>query len=218
MQAIPIPPPFPIQGGIQIPDPILVQPSRQEFQWEPVPMYIEDIPPPIPTPNPSQSNENTEAEQEEEEEQEEKNNSETKEGSPEGLGKPNELTPPLNLVPELAEVQTWDVPLIGVEIPVPRAEILVTATTTAGSIFGSRCRWDIIRYDFIQTVTTYSTANLQDSVEETGCSSEEGSSSDIREREATEKKATEVIVCYTKDTYGITNEFIRKQISKEKVG
>ena len=127
MQAIPIPPPFPIQGGIQIPDPILVQPSRQEFQWEPVPMYIEDIPPPIPTPNPSQSNENTEAEQEEE-----KNNSETKEGSPKGSGKPNDLTPPLNLVPELAEVQTWDVPLIGVEIPVPRAEILVTATTTAG--------------------------------------------------------------------------------------
>ena len=128
MQAIPIPPPFPIKGGIQIPDPILVQPSRQEFQWEPVPMYIEDIPPPIPTPNPSQSNENTEKEQE----AEEKNNSETKEGSPKGSGKPNELTPPLNLVPELAEVQTWDVPLIGVEIPVPRAEILVTATTTAG--------------------------------------------------------------------------------------
>ena len=127
MEVIPIPLPFPIQGGIQIPDPILVQPSRQEFQWEPVPMYIEDIPPPIPTPNPSQSNENTEAEQEEEQ-----NNSETKEDSPKGLGKPNELTPPLNLVPELAEVQTWDVPLIGVEIPVPRAEILVTATTTAG--------------------------------------------------------------------------------------
>ena len=125
MQAIPIPPPIPIQGGIQFPDPILIQPSGQEFQWEPVPMYIEDIPREIPTPNPSGSNETAEEEEEEAEEREAK---ETKEN----VTPPKELTPPLNLVPELAEVQTWDVPLIGVEIPVPRAEILVTATTTAG--------------------------------------------------------------------------------------
>ena len=126
MQAIPIPPPFPIQGGIQIPEPILVEPTGKPFLWEPVPIFVEDIPQEIPTPNPGQSNESTEAEQEEEE------NSEGKENSPEGSGNPVPTTPPLNLVPELAEVQTWDVPLIGVEIPVPRAEILVTATTTAG--------------------------------------------------------------------------------------
>ena len=123
MQAIPIPLPFPIQGGIQVPDPVLIQPSGQEFQWEPVPMYIEDIPQEIPTPNPGNVNQ-TETEEEEEAENESK--------SEESSAKPKETTPPLNLVPELAEVQTWDVPLIGVEIPVPRAEILVTATTTAG--------------------------------------------------------------------------------------
>ena len=127
MQAIPIPPPFPIQGGIQIPEPILIQPTGQPFLWEPVPIFVEDIPQEIPTPNPDQSNENTEAEL-----GEEGNNSEAKENSPEGLGNSVETTPPQSLVPELAEVQTWDVPLIGVEIPVPRAEILVTATTTAG--------------------------------------------------------------------------------------
>ena len=121
MQAIPIPPPFPIQGGIQLPDPVLIQPSGQEFQWEPVPMYIEDIPQEIPTPNPGNVNQT-------EEEEESENESKSEESSV----KPGETTPPLNLVPELAEVKTWDVPLIGVEIPVPRAEILVTATTTAG--------------------------------------------------------------------------------------
>ena len=123
MQVIPIPIPIPIQGGIQLPDPVLIQPSGQEFQWEPVPMYIEDIPREIPTPNP---NVNPSSEETEEEENENENNTE------ESSGNPVETTPPLNLVPELAEVQTWDVPLIGVEIPVPRAEILVTATTTAG--------------------------------------------------------------------------------------
>ena len=123
MQAIPIPPPIPIQGGIQVPDPVLIQPSGQKFQWEPVPMYIENIPTNIPTPNP-----NTENQQQ----QDNEDISEDEQPADKGSGKPNETTPPLDLVPELAEVRTWDVPLIGVEIPVPRAEILVTATTTAG--------------------------------------------------------------------------------------
>ena len=121
MEAIPIPPSFPIADGIQVPDAILIEPPGPEFQWEAVPMYIEDIPQDIPTPNPGSSQEETEQEDSEEEEQ-------TNEGS----GKPNETTPPLDLVPELAEVRTWNVPVIDVEIPVPRAEILVTATTTAG--------------------------------------------------------------------------------------
>ena len=124
MEAIPIPPAFPIQGGIQIPEPVLIEPTGQPFLWEPVPLYVEDIPEDIPTPNPGQSNENTEEDAEE--------NSEVKEAPSSGSGNSVETSPPLNLVPELAEVQTWDVPLIGVEIPVPRTEILVTATTTAG--------------------------------------------------------------------------------------
>jgi hypothetical protein len=123
VQAIPIPPPIPIQGGILVPEPVLIQPSGQEFQWEPVPMYIENVPTNIPTPNPNTEN------------QQQQNNediSEDEQPADKGSGKPNETTPPLDLVPELAEVQTWNVPVIGVEIPVPRTEILVTATTTAG--------------------------------------------------------------------------------------
>ena len=68
MQAIPIAPPIPIQGGILIPEPILAQPTGQPFLWEPVPMYIEDIPQAIPTPNPGGSGETEEAEEEESEE------------------------------------------------------------------------------------------------------------------------------------------------------
>ncbi len=124
MQVIPIPPPFPIQGGIEIPDPVIIQPPGPEFQWAPVPMFIEDIPQPIPTPT-TGSIDQTEEEIEEEAEETEGPNQEKNKNE-------SEANPPLNLVPELAEVQTWDVPLIGVEIPVPRTEILVTATTTAG--------------------------------------------------------------------------------------
>jgi len=121
MQAIPIPPPIPIQGGIEIPEPILNQPTAQPLLWEPVPMYIENIPQDIPTPNP-----NIPDQEESEEDTFEDND------NLDSSGKPNETTVPESLVPEMAEVQTWDVPLIGVEIPVPRTEILVTATTTAG--------------------------------------------------------------------------------------
>lgn len=121
MQAIPIPPPIPIQGGIQIPEPILNQPTAETFVWEPVPMYIENIPQDIAAPNPNIPD------QEEDEEDTFEDNEST-----DSSGKPSETIPPESLVPEMAEVQTWDVPLIGVEIPVPRPEILVTATTTAG--------------------------------------------------------------------------------------
>jgi hypothetical protein len=86
-------------------------------------MYIENIPQDIPTPNPGGSGETEEEVEEESEESPSKG---------ENKNEPGVVTPPLDLVPELAQVQTWNVPLIGVEIPVPRTEILVTATTTAG--------------------------------------------------------------------------------------
>ena len=49
-------------------------------------------------------------------------------GKPVAPGTPE--IPPVDLVPELAEVQTVDI--LGFDIPLPRTEILVTATTTAG--------------------------------------------------------------------------------------
>ena len=73
---------------------------------------------------------------------------------------PGVVTPPLNLVPELAEVQTWDVPLIGVEIPVPRTEILVTATTTAGISSVVAVGGTLFATTMFRQVTTYSKAYL----------------------------------------------------------
>ena len=146
MQAIPIPPPIPFAGGFVIPEPVLVEPTGQAFQWQPVPMYIENIPKDIPTPSPRPTLEQAE-EAEAEEEEERQAEEEQKEGQAEGQkektetkaqptmnsGKPlPPAPPPMDLVPELAEVQTVEIPFVGVEVPLPRTEILVTATTTAG--------------------------------------------------------------------------------------
>ena len=124
----PIPPPIPITGGFDLPEPILVQPRGQEFQWEPVPMYVEDIPNPIPAPQPRPAVPEDSSEEELEEEQQEKEEKSVEETK----DKPSSGKPPANLVPEIAEVQTVELPVIGIEIPLPRTEILVTATTTAG--------------------------------------------------------------------------------------
>ena len=116
MEVIPIPAPIPIPSAFSIPDAVLIQPTIKPFEWEPIPLYVETTPQIPDSPGDNSSN-NTEEEEE---------------PTPKSSVNPVEAIPPQNLVPELAEVQTWDVPLIGVEIPVPRAEILVTATTTAG--------------------------------------------------------------------------------------
>ena len=129
----PIPPPIPFPTDFGIPDPIMVEPRASEFQWEPVPIYVEDVPNPIPPPNPrpavaedsGEAAEESEEEREEEREAEEKPTEETKD-------KPGSGKPPIDLVPEIAEIQVVELPLIGIEVPVPRTEILVTATTTAG--------------------------------------------------------------------------------------
>ena len=129
----PIPPPIPITGGFNLPDPVLVQPRGQEFQWEPVPIYVDDIPNPIPPPNPRPAvPEDSSAEDEELEEEERQEEEAASENKEEAKDKPASGKPPIDLVPEIAEIQTVELPIIGIEIPVPRTEILVTATTTAG--------------------------------------------------------------------------------------
>ena len=111
MEAIPIPPPIPIAPTLNIPEPVLAEPQWIPPEWAPVPIYEEDIPE-DPEVGPS------------EEKKEEK-----EEAKP--PPKPAEAPKPPP-IPELSEVQTITLPIIGTEIPVPRAEILVTATTTAG--------------------------------------------------------------------------------------
>ena len=141
MQAIPLPPAFPIPQAFVVPDPVIAPPQVKPLEWEPVPMYIEttpqDIPIPQPTPNLEGDGSTVDTEEEEEnqaqeEQQSQENKTEDKSTAAPASGKPMDIKPPTDLVPEIAEVQTVALPIIGVEVPLPRTEILVTATTTAG--------------------------------------------------------------------------------------
>jgi len=141
MQAIPLPPAFPIPQAFVVPDPVIAPPQVKPLEWEPVPMYIEttpqDIPIPQPTPNLEGDGSTVDTEEEEEnqaqeEQQSQENKTEDKSTAAPASGKPMDIKPPTDLVPEIAEIQVVELPIIGVEVPLPRTEILVTATTTAG--------------------------------------------------------------------------------------
>ena len=117
--AIPLAPPVPIPRTLTIPVPTLQQPQIREIQWEPIPVYIEDVPVPEP-----EAPTTTGSKEEEQTEPKDKPRSEAPQ------------TPSLDdieeAVPEIAEILTVEIPLTGIEVPVPRPEILATAATTAG--------------------------------------------------------------------------------------
>ena len=129
MQAIPLPPSLPIPDSFDIPTPTLRLPTAKPLEWEAIPLYIEDVPVETPLPNPGgipdDVTDDVEDEEELEEEEEGPNESENKEET-ESV---SEL--PLDIVPELAEVQTIEIPFVGIEVPVPRTEIIVVASSTA---------------------------------------------------------------------------------------
>ena len=129
---IPLPPAFPIPQAFVVPDPVIAPPQVKPLEWEPVPMYIETTPQAIPTPQPrpnlGEDGQAVGTEESEESPGQESQQSQEKPAS----GKAKDIKPPENLVPEIAEVQVVELPIIGVEVPLPRTEILVTATTTAG--------------------------------------------------------------------------------------
>lgn len=148
---IPLPPAFPIPQAFAVPEPILAPPQVKPLEWEPVPMYIETTPQNLPAPKPRPktdeeggvATEETEADDREQSEQPTESSSEQTQAAPQkksevkpnalpASGKTPNIKPPMDLVPEIAEVQTVELPIIGVEVPLPRTEILVTATTTAG--------------------------------------------------------------------------------------
>ena len=143
--AAPIPPPISLPGAYPLPPAVPLAP----------PTYIPPLTPPgmpgvvdtsKPIPEPTAPNVATPTEEEtleqiralqeaaEEAAEEKTEEQQTEEGS----GKPQsdaatgdvpDVVPPAEVVPELAEVQT--VELFGFNIPMPRTEILVTATSTA---------------------------------------------------------------------------------------
>ena len=110
MEAVPLPPAIPLPGKFEVPEPTLQIPEFQAPTWVPIPIYREDIPD---TPNPKTKPK-----------EEESDKKETKKPGSGNMPKPE--------IPEMAEIQTWTVPIIEQDIPVPRPEILVTATATAG--------------------------------------------------------------------------------------
>ncbi len=126
-QPIPLPPVLPLPRTFVIPEAQIRIPSPKELEWEEIPIFVEDIPLPVPQPD-------TRGITEKEEEANEQKETET-EGPNESENKSeikNDSAPDLDAVPELAEVQTVTIPLVGLEIPLPRTEILVVASTTAG--------------------------------------------------------------------------------------
>ena len=113
MQALPLPPVVPLGKPFIVPDARIIAPVIKGPEWKPIPIFVEDIPKEVEKPKT-----NTEI-KEKEGPNEDKNKSEPKSAS----------TP--ESIPEMAEVQTVTIPLVGLEVPLPRTEILVVASTTA---------------------------------------------------------------------------------------
>ena len=131
-QPIPLPPALPLPKTFVIPEARILVPSAKELEWEEIPIFVEDVPAEVPLPNTGTVQENKEKDKEE---TKEKTKEEQTEGPNESENKSeikNDSVPDLDAVPELAEVQTVTIPLVGFEIPLPRTEILVVASTTAG--------------------------------------------------------------------------------------
>ena len=118
MEAIPLPPSLPLPNSFVIPTPTLGVPIIKPLEWEPIPVRIEDVPIDIPNPNPANPKEGS---------KEEGLNKEEKESDSK-----SDSASEANAIPELQEVQMITIPLVGIEVPLPRTEILVIASTTAG--------------------------------------------------------------------------------------
>ena len=114
---------MPLPGAFEVPTPTLELPKWEQPTWVPIPIYREDI---LDTPNPNTKPKKEESDKEESDKEE----SDKEESEKPASGKPPDMPKPV--IPEMAEVQTWTVPIIEKDIPIPRPEILVTATTTAG--------------------------------------------------------------------------------------
>ena len=121
---VPLPPVMPLPGAFEIPKPTLAPPTFQLPTWEPIPERLRDIPGP--------RTRGVEEESSEEEETEEK--------SERNLDKVQEQMTPLPPIPPYyggdmkidSQIETVELPG-GLNVPVPKQEILVTAVATAGA-------------------------------------------------------------------------------------
>ena len=134
-----LPPPMGVPQPAPIPSMPLAPPQLQLPQWEPIPVYRDDIP--ALNPQPSQQQEPAEEEEKEEEEKQEQQEQKPEPGVPQEVldlvDEMRTLSPPLPpfipYEPEAeSQVETIELPG-GFEVPVPKQEIMVTAVTTAGA-------------------------------------------------------------------------------------
>ena len=122
----PLPPPIPLTGAMEIPVPTLAPPTIKPFEWEPVPIYVEDcttkawntnVPPGLKKPVPDEPEDNSMNKR--------TPNRENQETAP------NNSTEQPNIMPSgkptrTSRGNTWqkyklvEVPFTEIEVPVPR--------------------------------------------------------------------------------------------------
>lgn len=124
MESIPIPPAMPLPSAVQFPTPTIAAPTFATPEWEPVPIYRDDVPALDPKPKP----------------EEEKTEPKTPElprvkdvlNTVQQMTTPSPPLPPYTPVEPESQIETVELPG-GFELPVPKQEIMVTAVATAGA-------------------------------------------------------------------------------------
>ena len=113
----PIPPAIELPGPMVLPEFGYEAPEYIEPQWEPIIIYKEDIPA-DPKTKTNTTDQTTDSK---------------KEPKKKTVNKQTNETPKLPEAPnsEFKEVQKFELPIVNVEVPVPKPEIIVTAATTA---------------------------------------------------------------------------------------
>ena len=122
----PIPPAAELPKAVPLPSFEYEAPEYIEPLWEPIIIYREDVPQKLKTSSETSSETKSETKPVTKKKNTSNNASESNK-MPEPAA-PAPLTPPTS---EFKEVQTVDIPIINVEVPVPKPEIIVTAATTA---------------------------------------------------------------------------------------
>ena len=114
--------PKPLPPSIGLPEPFVVPPldydppKFKNPKWEPIPIFREDLAVPLPEPSTSDKEESSKK---------------TKDTSKSVQPKKQEPLKTPN-ASDFKEVQKINIPVVNIEVPVPKTEILVTAVSTAG--------------------------------------------------------------------------------------
>jgi len=134
MPSINFPPPIRLPPPVVAPRSPIGLPTFQFPEWEPVPIYRDQVPG-IGNPEPSDNADQAEQETQEETQEEQP---ETKPEQAPVKPPPVEL-PPLPpiptqeaVIPETEMVNEVTIPIINMDVPLPKTEIVVIAVTTAG--------------------------------------------------------------------------------------